>query len=223
MADATLTVLLADPPWPYRNRQTGGSMRSGAEAKYATLTLSELAALQPARRLGRPLLVGLWVPAPLLPDGIALLGAWRVRYVGFVAWEKLGRIGMGWRLRSQVELMLYGTAGRVPMARNAVRNVIRQRAGAHSAKPERAQDLLELMAPTAARRVEWFARRRRPGWECTGLELDGVDIREEGDHVGPVVGAGVPEARAGGAGEGGRADGPRGGPGDAPVAGERPA
>ncbi len=34
-------MILADPPWKYRNTKTGGSHTSGAAQKYPTLTVSE--------------------------------------------------------------------------------------------------------------------------------------------------------------------------------------
>ena len=48
----------------------------------------------------------------------------------------------------------------------------------HSSKPETLQDALELMFPAFKRRLELFARRVRPGWECLGNEIDGLDIRD---------------------------------------------
>ena len=46
----------------------------------------------------------------------------------------------------------------------------------HSAKPEHLQDSLEIMFPSA-KKIELFARRLRPGWECLGNEVcNGEDI-----------------------------------------------
>jgi len=46
----------------------------------------------------------------------------------------------------------------------------------HSAKPEHLQDSLEIMFPKA-QKLELFARRLRPGWECLGNEVcNGEDI-----------------------------------------------
>ena len=46
----------------------------------------------------------------------------------------------------------------------------------HSAKPEDLQDSLDLMFPNTTK-LEMFARRIRPGWECIGNEVcNGEDI-----------------------------------------------
>lgn len=38
-------VIYADPPWEYRNKKTGGSMKSGSLSKYETLTVEEICAM----------------------------------------------------------------------------------------------------------------------------------------------------------------------------------
>lgn len=38
-------IIYADPPWAYKNKRTGGSMKSGAEEKYNTLTIEEICSL----------------------------------------------------------------------------------------------------------------------------------------------------------------------------------
>ena len=40
----------------------------------------------------------------------------------------------------------------------------------HSAKPDAVQERIEAMYPTA-RKLELFARRRRPGWDVWGDEV----------------------------------------------------
>jgi len=34
--------IVADPPWPYRNKKTGGSMTSGSAAQYDVMTVDEI-------------------------------------------------------------------------------------------------------------------------------------------------------------------------------------
>lgn len=48
----------------------------------------------------------------------------------------------------------------------------------HSEKPEEVQNRIDRMYPKQ-RKIELFARRHRPGWTCCGIELSGLDIREE--------------------------------------------
>lgn len=49
--------------------------------------------------------------------------------------------------------------------------------GEHSTKPPEARErIVDLFGDVP--RVELFARDMCPGWEQTGLELDGMDVRE---------------------------------------------
>ena len=55
----------------------------------------------------------------------------------------------------------------------------------HSQKPEDLQDSLELMFPER-NKLEIFARRHRPGWNCIGNEAPmtlGEDIRDSIDEL----------------------------------------
>ena len=38
-------IIYADPPWSYKNKNTGDSMKSGSLAKYPTMTINEICKL----------------------------------------------------------------------------------------------------------------------------------------------------------------------------------
>jgi len=42
MSDKKYNIIYADPPWRYANKKTGGSMKSGAEAHYPTMSIQEI-------------------------------------------------------------------------------------------------------------------------------------------------------------------------------------
>ena len=42
MAARKYKLIYADPPWEYRNKRTGGSMCSGADSKYETMSLQDI-------------------------------------------------------------------------------------------------------------------------------------------------------------------------------------
>lgn len=76
-----------------------------------------------------------------------------------------------------VESVWLATRGKTPWsslrARKDVRELITHPIGAHSAKPEVMQDRLEALWPHVhpSEKLEMFARRVRPGWDCWGNEL----------------------------------------------------
>lgn len=87
--------------------------------------------------------------------------------------------GMGRLFRQTHEICLIGTRGKIytQLANKSQRSVSFAENLRHSAKPEELQDSLDIMFP-AARKLELFARRLRPGWTCLGNEIDGKDIRD---------------------------------------------
>lgn len=180
-------VLLCDPPWAYRDINTGGSMKSGSLAKYPTMSTEDLrllwAWLKPL--VSRDAVLFLWATSPMKPEAFEVIRAWGFTYRSTIYWDKVrvedgrlkeSRLGMGHWYRGQVEELLVCTRGRFPAFRCQRRNVIRQPATGHSHKPLEAYELIE-MATLCRRRLELFATARRDGWEAVGFELDGLDIR----------------------------------------------
>lgn len=170
-------VLYADPPWDFNNRRTGGSMSSGARAHYDTLSLDALCGL--SIPMASRSICGLWVPTTLkFSHGYPVLTAWGFTYKTTFYWEKIGRMGMGFWLRNQVEELLIGVRGPVRPFRLAVRNIMHCPHLRHSSKPVTARYLLHRAStPWAERRLELFARSGADGWDSLGDALDGTDVR----------------------------------------------
>lgn len=174
-------VILSDPPWQFNNVKTGGSLKSGAEAQYATMTPDEIAGIPVQAVTGSAAACFLWVPASLkFSHGGPVLAAWGFRYVGTVYWNK-NRLGMGFWFRSQVEELLYGVRGDLKPFRCQLPNLITAPAGKHSEKPAAFHRLIESAtgSPLSSTHLELFGRKKVPGWTVTGLELTGRDVRDD--------------------------------------------
>jgi N6-adenosine-specific RNA methylase IME4 len=158
-------VIYADPPWRF---SYGGSERGKAENHYATMSIDEICKL--AVPVAEDAVLFLWVPNALLPDGFRVLEAWGFRYVSNFAWVK-DRVGLGFYLRNQHELLLMGKRGDVPPPMDGCRfpSVIEGARGRHSAKPLCVYGMVENMYP-GRRYLELFSRIKRDGWTMWGLE-----------------------------------------------------
>lgn len=178
-------VLLADPPWSFDNRRTGGSLTSGAEAQYQTMTREDLLALPVQSVLAADAAAFLWVPTSLkFSHGGPTLAAWGFRYVGTVYWAKAyggKRMGMGFWFRNQVEELLFGVRGDLKPFRCQLPNLITSPALEHSAKPAEFHRRIEAATgePFYSKNLELFGRRKVPGWTVTGLEVTGRDVRDD--------------------------------------------
>lgn len=128
------------------------------------------------------------MPAQLNRRGVGcgVAEAWGFRVVGEIVWEK-PNLGFGTLPRACHEVLLLGVRGGwvIDGPRN-IRSVQRwpqpygtNHGKTHSAKPDAAMDLAEVIGP--APRLELFSRRARLGWDTWGdqalmggaLEADG--------------------------------------------------
>jgi N6-adenosine-specific RNA methylase IME4 len=101
-----------------------------------------------------------------------VLVAWGFEYKTNIVWVK-DKIGLGYFVRNQHELLLVATRGDMPSPSPANRppSVISAPRREHSRKPDEAYALIEAMYP-ALPKLEMFARQRRPGWDVWGIETD---------------------------------------------------
>src|SRR3990170_4383255 len=97
-------VIYADPPYAFRNKRTGGSMSSGSESQYPTMSLQELSALPVPLIADKDSVCFLWASVALLPDSLSLLSAWGSQYKTSIFWRKIMSLGMGYWFRGQVEM-----------------------------------------------------------------------------------------------------------------------
>ena len=176
-APAKYSVILSDPPW--RN-SAGAGARGAADKHYPTMSLQELVDLR--RLVDRfafdNCAMFMWATCPMLPEAFQLMKAWGFDYktIGF-AWVKLNRnnlypvTGLGRYTRSNVELCLLGTRGKLPRTSAAVGQIIYDYKRKHSQKPPeqyiRAEELYG-----GQKYLEMFARTQAPnGWDVWGNEV----------------------------------------------------
>ncbi len=89
--------------------------------------------------------------------------------------------GLGRYTNSNVEIAIVARMGKaVPRLDKTVKQLIVAPIGMHSAKPQEQYDRLQRLWGDIPR-IELFARKQNPppsGWHGTGLEYDGLDIRD---------------------------------------------
>ncbi|KKK49714.1 hypothetical protein LCGC14_3132310, partial [marine sediment metagenome] len=88
-----------------------------------------------------------------------------------MVWVK-DKMGTGYYVRNQHELLLIGRRGNLPVPEPGTQptSVIHAPRTKHSAKPEEVYKLIEAMYPTHPR-IELFARQRRENWMSWGNEV----------------------------------------------------
>lgn len=166
-------VLLADCPWHFRDSHVIGNDAYGRAARhYATMTVEELSALPVKEHVASDAVLFLWVPAPLLPEGLAVATAWGFTYKAGFVWDKEAHM-FGHYVSVRHEHLLICTRGSctpdrpTPMLDSVVSI---RKSGVHSEKPEQFREFIERLYPFG-RKLELFGRRRVAGWTVWGDQV----------------------------------------------------
>ena len=176
-------VILADPPWQYRNSGISGA----AEKHYNTMSTDSLCSLTigdtPIKKLvNRDAVLLMWATWPLLNTAFPIIEAWGFRYKTGMPWIKTTGVpttdlwgqlvmkpfpGQGWWVRGVSELLLICTKGNIKYPDHAPTGLISERFQ-HSKKPTNAHEYGMLFEGPY---LELFARRPYHGWDVWGNEV----------------------------------------------------
>lgn len=187
-------VIYADPPWSYDNKKTGGTMESGAEEKYVTMSNEDIMNMPVPDITEINAVCFMWVTVPLLPEGLATLKAWGFEYKTMITWRKIMSLGMGFWFRGQCEHLVLGVKGKVKPFRQQKSNFYESevfeldecyqgRVGKHSQKPHYFRELINSAVKISfndPKKLELFARTRKgmfgdyeyEGWDVFGNEVN---------------------------------------------------
>jgi N6-adenosine-specific RNA methylase IME4 len=177
-------VILADPPWLFRNWSARGTGRN-AISHYDCMDFAALASLPIAKLAADDCSLFLWATDPLLPCAFELIEAWGFEYktVGFY-WVKLNTAsrhgaayftGLGYWTRANPEQCLLATRGNPRRRAKDVKRLVVDQRREHSRKPDCIRERIERLV--AGPYLELFARETKPGWDCWG---DQVTLFDEG-------------------------------------------
>lgn len=164
-------VLYADPPWAFSNT---GFDQSAAQA-YPTMPTEAICKYADAdgktiRKLAneKKSVLFLWVPASLIPDGLAVVKGWGFDYKTQLIWKKDKAPGMGWWVNTKHEVLFIASKGEELHPALKYDSVFEAPVGKHSKKPEKVYEMIEAMYTGPY--IELFARNKRVGWSSWGNE-----------------------------------------------------
>lgn len=173
-------VIIADPPWAYRNAGAEGS----AALVYPTMRTEDICALDVAALAADDCVLLLWATLPLLRDAFRVVDSWGFAYVTAMPWVKLAddprrdlwgshrytpQYGTGFWVRACAELVLICRRGNPKPPPAAARSVglLSENFG-HSRKPQNIYQYAEYFDGPY---LEMFARRAREGWDIWGNQV----------------------------------------------------
>ena len=160
-------VVVADPPWP--KNQKGAR---GAQKHYNLMSMKEILNLPVGELTADNSVCWLWVTNSTMNEGHEVLRKWGFEPKTILTWFKFRpQPGLGIYLRNNTEHVILGVKGKMPIHVKNQPSWFIAPTGAHSEKPREFFAIAERCYPEEPR-LELFARRRQPGWDVWGNEID---------------------------------------------------
>lgn len=158
-------VIVLDPPWNYGREYDPDTSR--VANPYPEMTQKQLMEIEVPS--SDDSVMFLWTTHQFLWDAKALLDHWGFTYKATMVWNKQ-KIGMGRWLRMQCEFCLIGIRGKPTWENTTWRDIIEEPRREHSRKPESFYEMVD--AVTVGRKLEFFSRKKRKGWEVVGNDTE---------------------------------------------------
>ncbi len=171
-------IIYADPPWKYTSwsEKTKDKGRGLAISHYNLMSLEELSSLQIKEISHEDCALFLWTTAPFLGEAFTLIKNWGFVYrtlaFNWIKTTKNGKLffGMGNYTRSNSELCLLATKGKMKVIDKSVFQIIMSPREEHSKKPDIVgEKIVKLFGDLP--RIELFARKSVDGWDSWGNEI----------------------------------------------------
>ena len=167
-------TIVVDPPWEYQNNifQVTSRKFRLTENQYQFLTLEEIRQLPIESLAAQDARLYLWTTQKYLPYSFTLLEDWGFCYRWTFVWHKQnGGLQLKGIPNSDAEFILQGNRGNPRFLDNRdFATVLTAPKSRHSEKPAYFYELLARVTPGP--RIDLFARRRHPGFDAWGDQVD---------------------------------------------------
>ena len=164
-------VVSVDPPWPYEEQNKNVTSFDAVGRRVAN-PYPEIS-IEQIKKIEMPLMndsvVLLWTTHKFLPAAFEILKEWNLEYKATLVWNK-EKMGMGAWFRMQCEFCLVGIKGKPYWNNTTFRDILNEPRREHSRKPDSFFEMIEQI--TLGRRLEYFSREKRNGWEVFGNDIN---------------------------------------------------
>jgi N6-adenosine-specific RNA methylase IME4 len=169
-------LIISDFEWHFKVRSEDTGMDRHAANHYVTAREAQTPEAIVERQRERMSIAAddcihlMWVPASFSAIAHKVVELQGFKYVSQLAWIKPG-IGTGFWIRDCHELLFICVRGKIPCPAQGTQfdSAIPAPKGEHSEKPDFAHEFAETFFPSLPK-VEFNARRARPGWIAVGNE-----------------------------------------------------
>ena len=171
-------TIVIDPPWPYdTGRDFPGVMQTPSPdhpLHYAMMSLWDITALPIWYLAGPQCHLFLWTTQKFLRDAFPLCRRWGFQYRRLMVWHKSAGVQFPHQPSSNAEFILHGTRGRAAFSDTKnFYTCFAAKTNGHSVKPAEFYELLARVTPGP--RIDLFARKRHPGFDAWGDQVEPLE------------------------------------------------
>jgi len=159
-------VIVIDPPWDYGTEEAYDSDNFRGTTPYPSMSLGEIKKIKLPTKDN--CVLWLWTTNKFLLEMKGLLEEWGFEIKSILTWDK-EIMGIGRWLRSQTEHCILAVKGKPYWKNTRYTTIIKEKRTSHSTKPEAFYKLVEDCC--AGRKLDYFARKERKGWDVYGDEV----------------------------------------------------
>ncbi len=165
LPEGVFEVIVIDPPWPYGTQDQYDSDGFRGGTPYPEESIENLSAREiPA---AENCVLWLWTTHKFMRHTSTLLDAWGFEEKVILTWVK-DRMGTGRWLRSRSEFCIMAVKGKPRVDLTNQTTVLNAPLREHSRKPAEFYALVDSLC--IGRKLDYFSREARPGWEQYGDE-----------------------------------------------------
>jgi len=198
-------IIYADPAWSFNNKNTGGSLKSGASAHYDTMSVDEMCKLPINEIADENCVLFMWWVGSQPKEAIKLAESWgfTIKTMTGFNWIKTSKkpllpqaiidtispifkkfnlifipklfFGMGFWTRAGSECCLIAVKGKPKRINAGIRSVVVEPIDKHSKKPNVFREQIVKLMGDVPR-VELFARNSSVGWDIWGNEVESTIV-----------------------------------------------
>jgi len=159
-------VIVIDPPWNYQEDSVYDADGFRGTCPYPTMSIEQIKNIKlPAKD---DCVLWLWTTNKHIFDCREILNEWGFEIKSILTWDK-EHIAIGRWLRSQTEHCILAVKGKPYYQNTKYGTIIREKRTTHSTKPESFYKIVEEIC--AGRKLDYFARKKREGWDVFGDEV----------------------------------------------------
>lgn len=159
-------IIVIDPPWKYDTKYDPNHYMGRVSNPYPEMEMSELLDLKLPHK--DDCILWLWTTNGFMNQAYELLEEWGFVPKSILTWNKVN-IGVGHWLRNVTEHCILAVKGSPVWTNKSYSTLITEKRTTHSTKPESFYQMVDKIC--YGRKLDYFARKKRKGWEVYGDEI----------------------------------------------------